>query len=85
MGQVPFAAAMIGAACLLASTDAMAQSDRWCSRGSGADNCGFISYQQCRANISGIGGKCTRDVRAAAPPVGPGFDRRAPVNVRPLR
>jgi uncharacterized protein DUF3551 len=61
------AAAMIGASSVLATTDAMAQNDRWCARGTGADNCGFFSYEQCRANIAGIGGKCVPDARAAAP------------------
>lgn len=80
------AAATIGAVSVLASTDAMAQNDRWCARGTGADNCGFVSYQQCRANIAGIGGKCVPDARAAAAPVGrPEFDRPAPVRVGPVR
>jgi hypothetical protein len=72
------AAAMIGALSILASTDARAQ-NRWCARGTGADNCGFFSYQQCRANIAGIGGKCVPDARAAAAPE----DRR--VFDRPVR
>jgi len=73
------AAAMIGASSVLVSTDARAQNDRWCARGTGADNCGFFSYQQCRANIAGIGGKCVPDARAAAAP----DDRR--VFDRPVR
>jgi hypothetical protein len=86
MRPVPFAAAIIGAVCLLASTNAMAQGDRWCSQGSGADNCGFVSYEQCRANISGVGGKCMQESRAAATPVDVrDFDRPGPVHVDPVR
>ena len=35
---------------------------KWCAEynfgGGGATNCGFDSYQQCRAAISGNGGSC---------------------------
>jgi hypothetical protein len=37
----------------------------WCSvyggALSGSQNCGFYSYQQCMANVSGIGGFCRRN------------------------
>ncbi len=35
----------------------------WCSDYSngGGTNCGFHSYEQCMANISGIGGSCLRN------------------------
>jgi hypothetical protein len=36
----------------------------WCARYSvqgGASNCGFYSFQQCRATVSGIGGFCERN------------------------
>jgi hypothetical protein len=43
----------------LGSTDARGG---WCAEynfgGGGATNCGFNSYQQCRAAISGDGGAC---------------------------
>jgi Protein of unknown function (DUF3551) len=85
MRPVLFAAAIIGAVCL-AGTSAMAENDRWCSQGSGADNCGFVSYEQCSANISGIGGKCMQDARAAATPGdGRDFDRPQPAHVGPVR
>ena len=38
---------------------------RWCAEysggrdGMGATNCGFVTLEQCRATISGIGGWCT--------------------------
>jgi Protein of unknown function (DUF3551) len=38
-----------------------AQAGRWCAEYSyRATNCGFHSYQQCRAAISGAGGVCYR-------------------------
>jgi Protein of unknown function (DUF3551) len=65
MRPILFGAAAMSAASVLAGCDATAQYNRWCSRGAGADNCGFVRYEQCRANISGIGGKCVPDARAA--------------------
>lgn len=53
-------------AATLVATSAYAQKPydpyRWCAvysgRGGGATNCGFITLQQCRATVSGIGGFC---------------------------
>jgi hypothetical protein len=42
---------------------------KWCAEysggrdGMGATNCGFVTYQQCLATISGIGGFCTPNPR----------------------
>lgn len=37
----------------------------WCAvyggRGGGASNCGFLTWQQCMATISGMGGFCNRN------------------------
>ena len=37
----------------------------WCAQYSertvGATNCGFVNYRQCRAAISGAGGRCYRN------------------------
>jgi hypothetical protein len=36
----------------------------WCAQYSdkgGATNCGFYSFEQCRATVSGIGGFCMRN------------------------
>jgi hypothetical protein len=39
---------------------AQAQTYPWCAEFSGrASNCGFASWQQCQATISGIGGWCS--------------------------
>ncbi|MGE0564022.1 MAG: DUF3551 domain-containing protein [Pseudolabrys sp.] len=44
---------------------AAAQIYPWCSIYSGvfggAENCGFTTYQQCMANVSGVGGFCQRN------------------------
>lgn len=60
-------------------TRAEAQNYPWCSiyTGSmgGSKNCGFSSFQQCMANVSGIGGfvsRMTRIVRRALRPCGTG-------------
>lgn len=39
---------------------ASGQSARWCAIDSvgGGSNCGFVSIEQCRASISGVGGTC---------------------------
>jgi hypothetical protein len=37
----------------------------WCAvyggRSGGASNCGFLTWQQCMATVSGIGGFCERN------------------------
>jgi hypothetical protein len=41
---------------------AQAQTYPWCAELSGQDgatNCGFATWQQCQANISGVGGFCS--------------------------
>lgn len=39
----------------------------WCSYYvQGGTNCGFHSYEQCMANISGIGGSCQRNLNYQA-------------------
>jgi hypothetical protein len=55
---------------LVLATEALAQSTlafphdpyRWCAvyggDAGGASNCGFLTIEQCRANVSGIGGFC---------------------------
>jgi hypothetical protein len=49
----------------LAGTAAHAQNYPWCSQYSGSMggsmNCGFTTYEQCQANVSGIGGFCIRN------------------------
>jgi len=44
----------------------------WCAyysgRAGGATNCGFVTYEQCLATISGIGGWCGPNPRYPDPP-----------------
>ena len=51
--------------CLLTATSilvgtASAEPPRWCAIDSvgGGTNCGFVTAEQCRASISGVGGVC---------------------------
>jgi hypothetical protein len=58
MRKIFFLAAVLIA---LPSTGGTARADGpWCARDvRGGTNCGFHTYAQCMANISGIGGVCT--------------------------
>jgi hypothetical protein len=57
--------AIVGAATVVGSP-AQAQNYPWCAQYSGralggAQNCGFVSFAQCMATVSGIGGFCVRN------------------------
>ena len=48
---------------MFSATGASADPYKWCAvygdrGGYGATNCGFVTLEQCRATISGIGGSC---------------------------
>jgi hypothetical protein len=53
------------------TTPAHADPYKWCAEygafGNEAENCGFVTYQQCLATISGIGGFCQRNPRYTGP------------------
>ena len=56
---------LVGAATVL-GTPAQAQNYPWCAQYSGralggAMNCGFVSFAQCMATVSGIGGFCVQN------------------------
>ena len=54
---------------LWASAAGAAPEYPWCARYDWTTvNCGFVSYQQCLATISGIGGRCEQNPRYVAPP-----------------
>ena len=57
--------AILAMAGLLAPTAGQAQTYPWCAQysgdGDGGRNCGFVSYAQCMATVSGIGGFCERN------------------------
>ncbi len=51
-------------------TRAEAQSYPWCaqySKGDGSQNCGFVSFEQCMADVRGIGGFCNRNTQYQSP------------------
>jgi hypothetical protein len=49
------------------ATPAQAREYPWCARyDAWAVNCGFVTFQQCLATISGAGGICERNPRAVA-------------------
>jgi Protein of unknown function (DUF3551) len=54
------------------STPAHAQNRPWCAFYSGhfggATNCGFSTYEQCLATISGVGGWCQPNTMYVPPP-----------------
>jgi hypothetical protein len=55
-------------AALFLSTIGAHADGTWCARYStpgGGSNCGFYSFAQCQATVSGIGGFCTRNPFAA--------------------
>ena len=58
-------------------TSAQAQNYPWCAQygtGMGGMNCGFTSFQQCLADVSGIGGFCTQN-STYQPSAGPRVSR----------
>ena len=64
------------AALALSSMEARADG-AWCSYYvQGGTNCGFYSYEQCRANISGIGGSCQPNPARPEPAGSAGRKRR---------
>jgi hypothetical protein len=68
----------------LGVSSAHADPYRWCAVYSGdaggASNCGFVTLEQCRATVSGIGGFCEPNQFYTGPEP---TDRRAVKRVRP--
>jgi hypothetical protein len=54
------------------SAPAMAQNYPWCAyyggRGGGGTNCGFTTFEQCLATVSGTGGFCNQNTQYSPPP-----------------
>lgn len=55
------------------ATSANAQNYPWCAVYGGADaggssNCGFSTFGQCMATLSGMGGFCNRNTQYVPPP-----------------
>lgn len=58
------ATAIVAAFAFAATTPASAQNYPWCAHyGTPYDDtsCGFVSYEQCMASVSGIGGFCEKN------------------------
>ena len=57
--------AISAALMLLAPTASHAEQYPWCAQygewGGGGRNCGFVTFEQCMATVSGIGGYCERN------------------------
>jgi hypothetical protein len=67
------------------STGAEAQNYPWCAyyggQMGGSSNCGFVSFQQCMATLSGMGGFCDRNTQYV--PAGPNVAHRQPRHRHP--
>jgi hypothetical protein len=65
-------AIVVGAAAF--GSSANAQNYPWCAYygggeiGGGGTNCGFTSFEQCMATLSGMGGFCDRNTQYVPPP-----------------
>jgi Protein of unknown function (DUF3551) len=75
------AAAMFVVAMTGVAAPAQAQNYPWCAYyGAGEDgggtNCGFVSFEQCMATLSGMGGFCNRNTQYQ-PPAGPSDQHHA--------
>jgi hypothetical protein len=62
----------LAGAMMVIGTPAHAQNYPWCAQYSGralggAQNCGFVSFAQCMATISGIGGFCVQNTMYQPP------------------
>jgi hypothetical protein len=62
-------AGSLGLALLALPAAAEAREYPWCAQYSWSNyNCGFVTFQQCLATISGVGGFCKQNPRYAGPP-----------------
>jgi len=71
-------------------TPAHAQNYPWCALYSGralggATNCGFTTFQQCLATVSGIGGFCEPNTQYRPPRTAPALPRLSILGSVPLR
>jgi hypothetical protein len=83
MRAILMMSAILAAFVLLAPTASHADPYKWCAqyggRGDGGRNCGFVTWEQCMATVSGIGGFCERNLFYTGPG---GPDRRHKKPVR---
>jgi hypothetical protein len=67
MRKTLLALAALSATAAFPSPPAQAVEYPWCAQyggrgGDGGRNCGFVSFEQCMATVSGIGGFCERNL-----------------------
>ena len=70
--EMRFALLGLVGAVMVFGTPAHAQNYPWCAQYSGsalggAQNCGFVSFAQCMATVSGIGGFCVQNTMYQPP------------------
>jgi hypothetical protein len=86
MSRTLLAFATLSLAAMPGADPARAQIDehvyQWCAelggREGGGTNCGFVTLAQCRATISGIGGRCYVNPQWPPPRATEGRSRRKP-------
>ena len=65
MRLIGFVLPALAAVAVLVPATSHADPYRWCAQygrgGGGATNCGFVTFSQCQATVSGIGGFCVRN------------------------
>ena len=65
MRSILIASAVLAASGFFVPSTSYAQTYPWCAQysgdGYGGRNCGFTTYAQCMATVSGIGGFCERN------------------------
>jgi hypothetical protein len=69
MRAIAILSTLLAVLCL--SSSAARADGTWCARYSspgGGSNCGFYSFAQCQATVSGIGGFCSQNSFAATAP-----------------
>jgi hypothetical protein len=69
MLKLAITGAVAGLALMAVASPGEAREYPWCARyDCTTRNCGFVSFQQCLATISGIGGRCEPNPFYKAPP-----------------
>jgi hypothetical protein len=65
MRSITFVLPALAALALFTPTTGHADPYKWCAQyggdGGGGRNCGFITFEQCMATVSGVGGFCERN------------------------
>lgn len=76
MRPLSIALLTILAVLILSARPSVAQNYPWCAiySGRGGSNCGFVSFAQCMATVSGIGGFCRPNTMYV--PTGPRYGAR---------